>query len=265
MSDLQGPDNASTPPSPQRPALGHRPVDIDARPARATSTQQLMVATKWRATQEVPRDYTLSVNLTDEQGRVIHQEDHLLGSETLCGSCTTSKWEEGRVIQDYFLVPASAIARDAAVDIRIRLWIPETREHLQAKSQTLVKDQYDRLMIGRIVPSELDAHRLHGELSPLSVDPDGFRLATRTDIDSFLVAAINFVDGWVASVDGAPVPAYRVDGALAGIFLPEGRHSVMFQYRPAAFFLGLALSSCSLSLVLAIWVLGIRKWVAWKK
>ena len=48
--------------------------------------------------------------------------------------------------------------------------------------------------------------------------------------------------GWVARVDGRPVPVSRVDHALCGVWLQPGEHLVEFRYAPRSWRVGLALA-----------------------
>jgi uncharacterized membrane protein YfhO len=49
-----------------------------------------------------------------------------------------------------------------------------------------------------------------------------------------------------------------VDGALVGVPLPEGKHSVVLSYFPAGLKLGLALTGLSIVLIMAITALEYR-------
>jgi uncharacterized membrane protein YfhO len=63
-----------------------------------------------------------------------------------------------------------------------------------------------------------------------------------------------FFPGWQATVDGQPAAIVRADFALRGVSVPAGRHQVVFEYTPASFRLGAAISGGAL-LVLTIWTL----------
>ena len=60
--------------------------------------------------------------------------------------------------------------------------------------------------------------------------------------DAFLVLSDVDYPGWVATVDGADATVHRTDYALRGVAVPRGEHAVVFRYRPAPFYLGLAIS-----------------------
>jgi hypothetical protein len=72
--------------------------------------------------------------------------------------------------------------------------------------------------------------------------PERVEVETESDSPSYLVLADTFDPGWSATVDGRPAairPAYIT---FRAVFLPAGRHTVVFRYRPAGFTLGLGIS-----------------------
>jgi hypothetical protein len=42
---------------------------------------------------------------------------------------------------------------------------------------------------------------------------------------------MTFDDGWRASIDGAPVPAYATGTCQLGVELPAGEHALLLAYR----------------------------------
>jgi len=55
-------------------------------------------------------------------------------------------------------------------------------------------------------------------------------LRTSTDQERWLVFGESFVPGWVATVDGAPVPMYRANYLFQAIQIPAGEHMIEFRY-----------------------------------
>ncbi|HEX9016231.1 MAG TPA: YfhO family protein, partial [Chloroflexota bacterium] len=64
--------------------------------------------------------------------------------------------------------------------------------------------------------------------------------------DGYLVLADSYFPGWAARVDGKESPIERVDFAFRGVFLPKGEHTVVFEYAPATFRTGAAITVLSL-------------------
>ena len=66
---------------------------------------------------------------------------------------------------------------------------------------------------------------------------------------AILVRSAAYYPGWEPAVDGIPRPLLRVNHALQGVFVPEGRHQVEFQFRPQVFRVGLYITLGSMTLV----------------
>ncbi len=68
---------------------------------------------------------------------------------------------------------------------------------------------------------------------------------------AFLVYSGTAYPGWKAKVDGRPSPVYRTDGALMGIYLTPGHHTVRLFYSPDSFRVGLYLSLAACAILAA--------------
>jgi hypothetical protein len=68
------------------------------------------------------------------------------------------------------------------------------------------------------------------------------RLLVEAEGPGWLVTTRPWYPGWSAWLDGAPAPVEVVDGALVGLALPTGQHTVSFSYRPAGLEAGLVIS-----------------------
>jgi hypothetical protein len=83
--------------------------------------------------------------------------------------------------------------------------------------------------------------------------PERVVIDTDAEMPSYLVLSDTFDPGWSASVDGRPAlirPAYI---AFRAVYLPGGKHTVVFTYRPAGFLTGLTLTSCGIVLAVVLW------------
>src|SRR5438105_2057673 len=57
-----------------------------------------------------------------------------------------------------------------------------------------------------------------------------------------VVLSDTFYPGWRARVDHKPAPIYEVNGAMRGVVVPAGSHTVTMRYRPVSVYLGAALT-----------------------
>ena len=73
-------------------------------------------------------------------------------------------------------------------------------------------------------------------------EPERVDVTTDCPSASYLFLADTFDPGWRATVDGRPAPIRPAQVAFRAVYLPPGRHSVAFRYRPAGWDLGLAIS-----------------------
>jgi hypothetical protein len=78
-------------------------------------------------------------------------------------------------------------------------------------------------------------------------------LVARAEGPGWLVTRQPWYPGWAAWLDGAPTGIEVLDGALVGVALPAGSHTVTLRYRPAGLELGLAISLAAALVLLATW------------
>ena len=90
----------------------------------------------------------------------------------------------------------------------------------------------------------------------------GNRVSIEVDAtrDCALVLTDTYYPGWRVTVDGEPVPLFPANYAYRGVLIPEGRHSVTFEYVPNSFRVGLVISIVTAlgSLGGIVWYLGRR-------
>jgi hypothetical protein len=89
----------------------------------------------------------------------------------------------------------------------------------------------------------------------LDSTPDARRFNVVATAPGLLVASEVAYPAWRAYVDGAPSPMYVVDGALRGIPVSEGTHSVEMRYESAALAAGLALTLTAAALLAGLAIL----------
>src|SRR5206468_2841096 len=86
-------------------------------------------------------------------------------------------------------------------------------------------------------------------------EPEHVVVETESAAPAYLILADTFDPGWSATLDGRPVPIRPAFVAFRAVFVPEGRHTVVFRYVPAGFSLGLKVTACGLlaGVVLLFW------------
>ena len=83
--------------------------------------------------------------------------------------------------------------------------------------------------------------------------PERVVVETDASMPAYLVLSDTFDPGWSATVDGRPAPIRPAYVAFRAVYLPPGKHTVVFSYRPAGFELGFALSVCGIVIGLIFW------------
>ncbi|CAN5902483.1 hypothetical protein BH23PLA1_BH23PLA1_32000 [soil metagenome] len=81
-------------------------------------------------------------------------------------------------------------------------------------------------------------------------EPERVVVETESETDAYLVLADTFDPGWTARIEGQPVPIRPAFVTFRAVFLPAGRHEVVFTYTPAGFWSGLALTLIGLVIAL---------------
>ncbi len=72
--------------------------------------------------------------------------------------------------------------------------------------------------------------------------PERVEVEVDAKTPAYLFLADTYDPGWSATVDGREAPVRPAHAAFRAVFVPEGRHTVVFTYRPAGFRAGLVLS-----------------------
>ncbi len=80
--------------------------------------------------------------------------------------------------------------------------------------------------------------------------PGKIAIKTETSRNSFLVLSEVFYPGWKIYVDNKEEKIYRANYCFRAVYLPAGRHEVVFYYRPKSFNVGAILSLATLVIFL---------------
>jgi hypothetical protein len=136
--------------------------------------------------------------------------------------------------------PARRALRDGLVDVR-RQAILEADPPSDARPQTAA------------TAADL------GTAAILAYDHERVEIEYDAPARRLLVLSDAYFPGWRATIDGAPVEIARANFALRAVPAPAGRHRVVFEYAPASFRTGLALS------LAALVVLAASTFIEWRR
>ena len=106
------------------------------------------------------------------------------------------------------------------------------------------------------LPPAADGEGCVGRAMITSYEGNRVRVRTESPRDGLLVLTDAYYPGWVATVDGVQRPIHRADGIFRGVWLPAGRHEVVFRFRPARLMAGGALSVLGLAVAAGLVLFG---------
>ncbi|MGI9147459.1 MAG: YfhO family protein [Chloroflexota bacterium] len=155
---------------------------------------------------------------------------------------------EPRLARDLPAVYANADVKVLENDRALpRAWI------VHSAAQMTAEEAVAQLAGGAIDPRR--TAMLEKPLPPLGTSPfasdqakiteyaaDAVQLDVDTGAPGLLVLSDAYYPAWQARVDDSPTEVYVVDGALRGVAIPAGRHTVVFRYASAALPVGAAIT-----------------------
>jgi hypothetical protein len=89
----------------------------------------------------------------------------------------------------------------------------------------------------------------------VSENPQRIEITVRAAADGYLVLLDTFYPGWTVTIDGRPTPIYPANYIGRAVFTPAGQHTLVFEYQPLSFRLGLWLSALTFT---GLIVVGLR-------
>ena len=102
-------------------------------------------------------------------------------------------------------------------------------------------------------------HKENGSDSTAAVkqyDADYVNIGVSAGNSKLLILGDLYYPGWKAYIDGGEVKIYPVNYVMRGVFIPKGRHTVEFIYRPKSFLTRVTISL--LTVCITISVIGIK-------
>jgi hypothetical protein len=128
------------------------------------------------------------------------------------------------------------------------------REAAGDESHAAAAGLADRIFVeptadGEPVPVAPEASPLPGEEVRIleDGDPDRVELAASLHNPGWVVLADTFYPGWTATIDGVATPIHPANLLFRSVYVPAGRHRIVFEYRPGSFRVGVALAIVGLA------------------
>jgi hypothetical protein len=149
-----------------------------------------------------------------------------------------------REIPRAFLADGYAVATGDDARRRLRDARLDFRREVLLETEPAAPDRPERAPAPEAVGSARITEYAHERVT-IESDAPGRR---------WLVLSDTWYPGWRATVDGAAVPIARANFAFRAVPLAAGRHRVVFEYAPASFRAGLAISAGAL-VILGIWTI----------
>ncbi len=146
------------------------------------------------------------------------------------------RWTRTPRFADAYLVAGAEIA--PLEEVRERLADPAT----PLTRKALVEEPLEVTLAGSGAAGDVLSADLRSEP----------RVIVEANRDALLVLSVAWTEGWEATVDGADAPVLRTNGAVIGIPVPSGEHTVALRFVPPGLPLGALASALSLLLLVAI-------------
>jgi hypothetical protein len=149
-------------------------------------------------------------------------------------SDTTAAWENLNVLPRAFIAHAAVVVDDSAA-------------YDQMRASGFAPDKLVVLSDGQ--PMQSSDKIAHDQVEIVEYKADLVRLNVSTDQPGYLVLADSWYPGWNATLDGQPTNIYRADVLFRAVKIEPGTHSLVFEYRPMSFMIGIAMSVVSIILL----------------
>lgn len=103
---------------------------------------------------------------------------------------------------------------------------------------------------------ELENSSQNKSIAKVQFDVNRAEAEVFSDEDSFVNFSQTYYPGWHAYVDGEEQKVYAVNGVVMGTYVPKGRHTVCFVFRPFSVIIGAMVSIIAAVVLVAVIFLG---------
>ena len=146
--------------------------------------------------------------------------------------------------QDYWVARNPSALPRAFVAQNIEI-VPEPEQRLER----MARAQFDPVHIAYVESPVNVPAGAFGRAVITNDEPTKVTVAVDMDTSGLVVLADRWDSGWSAYLNGQKVPILRVDHALRGVIVPEGRGTLEFRYQPLTFRIGALLFALGLALL----------------
>jgi uncharacterized membrane protein YfhO len=187
------------------------------------------------------------IQLLDHQGnsqlvdRYVGASNHSI----VFRSDSTSVFENYDVLPRAFLLHSAQVLDDAQTLARLRAYTFDPRETALLSTGTPLDDNS---------PWQGDDE----SVEMVTYQPERVELAVTAQRPGYVILTDTWYPGWTARLDDMPTTIYRTDYAFRSIKIDAGTHKVEFEYSPASFYAGSAISIITL-ILLVIGALAVAK------
>ncbi len=179
-------------------------------------------------------------------------------------------YENTRARPRFYIVPERREVSEKEAFVAIKTSALKNGELFDPESMVLIESESGSERASKIEsktensPSQpiaiVEPRRNPDSISTIAIDKLGdeeIELSTESDFNGYLVVADQYYPGWRASLDGLDMPILRANYIQRAIALPEGKHKVVFSYKPESYRIGLMISSIALGLLALTALIGI--------
>jgi uncharacterized membrane protein YfhO len=100
-----------------------------------------------------------------------------------------------------------------------------------------------------------------GQAQIISYTPDKVSIQANTNGNSLLFMSDAYTNDWIVKIDGKIAKIYRADYDFRAVFVPNGKHMVVFEYNPTTFNVGSLLALLGVILILGLEI--VRRRTIW--
>ena len=101
-----------------------------------------------------------------------------------------------------------------------------------------------------------------GKITLTDYKPNALQYTSENSADGFAVfSEIYYPIGWNVTIDGESVEMKKVDYFLRGLYIPKGKHTIKFEFKPTSYYTGEKIALAGSVIILLLIAGSIFQWV----